>query len=159
MILLSNLFNFRRKFMRAIDLADELYERLQQHGVPFEDTPADVISRALDALDAAEGPTPEVPEWERKLRQITAGVDLVSHVGRVPHGTQLMAVYKGKEYHADVRNGQVIWNGQPFPSLSAAAVAVIRSSGSSRATEDGWRFWLYLTDDGEWRSVHQLRAA
>ena len=156
--------------MHTIDLGDDLYRRLQKHAVAWEDAPADVIARALDALDRSETgsgkPRPEqadeeVPEWQRKLKEIIAGdADLVSHTGRVPHGTKLMARYRGKEFHAIIDDGWVVWDDQRYPSLSQAAVAVIQSTGSRRPTENGWRFWEYLDEaSAEWKPLSDLRAA
>lgn len=162
--------------MRTVELPDDLYRRLQERATPFEDAPADVIRRALDALEIVEGQrnhadeevgsalakeaSEELPAWRRKLLEITGGADLVSHVGRVPHGTKLRTRYRGKEYYAEVLDAWVVWNGQRYPSLSQAAVAVIQSTGSPRPTENGWRFWEYLDETtGEWRRLAELRAA
>lgn len=38
-----------------IDIPDELFAKLQQHAVPFVDTPLTVIEKALEALAAANG--------------------------------------------------------------------------------------------------------
>ena len=154
--------------MPTIDLPDDLYRRLQRHAVPFEDGPADVVARALDALDnrpsserestsvAEDG---EIEDWKQKLIEITSS-DLVSFAGRVPHGTQLRAFYKGSEYRAEVAAGSVSWNGRRFPSLSQAAIAVIQSTGSHRPTENGWRFWEFYDEaSDEWRALTELRAA
>jgi len=155
--------------MHTIDLGDDLYRRLQKHAVAWEDAPADVITRALDALDRSENgsgkPRPEqadeeVPEWQRKPKEIIAGVgDLVNHTGRVPHGTKLRTRYRGKEFHAIIDDGRVVWDGQRYSSLSQAAVAVIHSTGSRRPTENGWRFWEYFNEQsGEWEPLGDLRA-
>lgn len=80
--------------------------------------------------------------------------DIVSaKAGRIPHGTKLRGVYKGEyEFEAEVRDGKVVWDGEAYNSLSAAAVAAIRSTGSNRVTENGWRFWKRKDpDDGEWK--------
>jgi hypothetical protein len=154
--------------MPTIDLSDDLYRRLQKHAVPFEDEPADVMARALDALERGPSPERERPllaedgkmeVWKHQLLELTSS-DLVSFAGRVPHGTQLRAFYKGSEYRAEVSAGSVSWNGRRYPSLSQAAIAVIQSTGSRRATENGWRFWeFYDEDSNEWRSLSELRAA
>jgi len=149
--------------MKNIDVPDEVYARLQKYAVPLEDTVADVIDRALGALEAQVAQPREPVEESTKVIAMPEvhHRDLVSHVGRIPHGTKLRTIYLGKEYHAEVRDGCVVWSGQDYTSLSQAAVAVIRSTGSSRPTENGWRFWLYHDDEdtGEWRSLWDFRAA
>ncbi len=59
--------------MRAVEIPEDLYRRLQNHARPFEDEPADIIDRALDALEAtkdgtdSEASAEEMPDWKRKL--------------------------------------------------------------------------------------------
>lgn len=139
--------------MPMVTISYELFKRLQRHAVPLVDTVEEVIERALDALDGADanasspvpgGPTPP-------------GSDLVSYVGRVPHGTSLRMVYKGVEYFAEVHDGKVVWDGKRFKSLSDAAVAVIRSTGSDRPTENGWRVWQAQDSTGKWTPLVDLR--
>lgn len=132
--------------MRTIQITDETYARLQQRAKAFEDTPEDVIRRLLDPGGEGTWATPA------SHTQSSSGADLVSHVGRVPHGSELRARYKGKEYNAVVQDGRVLWNGRTYTSLSSAAVGVINSTGSTRGTENGWRFWEVLTPDSDsWR--------
>jgi hypothetical protein len=149
--------------MRSVVIPDSLYKRLQKHARPFEDQPADVIDRALDALETTEGGgsrgifVEEVHARDRKLKALTEEereIHLVSHAGPIPDGTRLRAQYKGKEYLADVVPGAVIWEGQRYKSVSEAAIAVIRSAGTPRTTENGWRFWRYFDEvSGEWRPL------
>ena len=110
-----------------------------------------VIARVLEAYMQESNPTPQ------PAAGASSGYDLVSHVGRVPHGTPLRAKYKGREYHAQVENGRVLLNGRRFDSLSSAAVGVIRSTGSNRPTENGWRVWeaKHPVSD-EWVTVGDL---
>lgn len=50
-------------------------------------------------------------------------------------------------------------DGNAYSSLSDAAVAVIQSTGSKIATEDGWRFWTYLDKkDNEWKPLDEVRT-
>ncbi len=139
--------------MPAVTISDELFKRLQQYAVPLVDTLDDLIERALDALDRDNGNvTARPPGGSTPPRS-----DLVSYVGRVPHGTSLRMVYKGVEYFAEVQDGKVVWNGKRFKSLSDAAVAVIRSTGSDRPTENGWRVWQAQDRTGGWTPLMDLR--
>ncbi len=127
-----------------IEVSEDVYRGLQALARPFEDEPNDVIRRLLE--------TSAVQPKERGETGQRPGADLVSHVGRVPHGSRLRARYKGRQYDAQVLDGQVVWEGRRFESLSKAAVGVIQSTGSSRGTENGWRFWeVEDPTTGEWR--------
>jgi hypothetical protein len=137
--LLDMIINLSEGSVPTISLSDETYRKLERLARPFHDsTEEDVIRRLADsALAGLNGtPLPTAPSTSSMARR-----DLVSHKGIVPHGTILKARYKGAEYEAEVRDGKVRWNNRSYSSLSAAAVAVIRSTGSNRGTEDGWRFW------------------
>jgi hypothetical protein len=125
--------------------------RLADRAIPFEDSePEDVIRRLLDKTEGGEprGQTGEI-----------SPADLVSRGGRIPHGSKLRATYKGTEYYAEIDDGKVGWNGRRFESLSKAAVAVIRSTGTDRRTENGWRFWEVKTpESNDWETAYDLRS-
>ena len=132
--------------MPVLEVSEALFKRLQQHAVPLVDTVEGIIASALDALDSVNGNA----RPDARAASPVSGSDLVCHAGRVPHGTKLRMRYKGGEYFAEVSNGKVIWNEREFKSLSAAAVAVMRSVGSGRPTENGWRVWWAQNDAGRW---------
>lgn len=137
--------------MKTIQVSESVYKRLLSLASSFEDTPSDVIERLLD------GKFREIPI--APAESPSAGADLVGSKGsRIPHGTKLRARYKGVEYTAEIQDGQVIWNGKRFSSVSRAAIAVIHSTGSHRPTENGWRFWEYYHEESEqWRPLNELR--
>jgi hypothetical protein len=138
----------------TIEVSSEVYQRLATFARPFEGA-SDAINRLLDAAAPGTGaPTNGGPKL------VTTGPhgDLVSRVGRVPNGAKLRTSYKGREFFALVRDGRVVWGGRSFESLSKAAVAVIRSTGSNRPTENGWRFWEVQVDGEKgWRSAEKYR--
>lgn len=73
-------------------------------------------------------------------------------------GLKIFKTYKGREFVAEVIEGQRIkLNGEVYNSVSTAAVAAIRSTGSKRKTEDGWRWWLYENSSGEEKPIDELR--
>ncbi len=146
--------------MRTIQLSDETYRRLQALARPFEDKEPEDVMRRLIAL--VEQPA------ERQLSETTLeglssmsepGRPLATHSGTVPHGAELRARYRGQEFYATVLDGNVVWDSRGFSSLSAAAVAVIRSAGSRRPTENGWRFWEVRVGDGEWVPGTEFRRS
>lgn len=138
--------------MPAIQISDEVYRRLQALAIPFEDKePEDVIRRLLDLAPADKPSTAGLV--------VDVGADLVSHVGRLPHGARLRARYKGREFEAEIANGRVLWNSRSFDSLSSAAVATIQSTGTKRPTENGWRYWeVEDPDTGEWKPATEYQT-
>jgi len=79
--------------------------------------------------------------------------------GILAEGMRLKKTYKGKDFIAEVLSEQKIrFNGEIYNSVSMAAVAAIRSTGSKRATEDGWRWWTYIDpESGEQKLIDELR--
>ncbi len=64
---------------------------------------------------------------------------------QLPEGLRIYNVYKGLRFEAEViENGQIKFDGNVYNSPSWAAVAAIQSTGSSRATENGWRWWKFI---------------
>jgi hypothetical protein len=62
----------------------------------------------------------------------------------LPEGLKIFNTYKDNRFEAEVRpNEKIEFNGQIYDSPSAAAVAAIRSTGSQRLTEDGWKWWRF----------------
>lgn len=62
-----------------------------------------------------------------------------ARASRIPlrDGTKLEATYKGRVYHATVKNGQVLYKGKTY-TPTGAAQAVVKKTGS---TPSGWAFW------------------
>jgi hypothetical protein len=66
---------------------------------------------------------------------------------------KLRADYKGKRYVAKLRkNGIIQYNGQLFTSPSFAGMAITKT-----VTLNGWRFWKFKNDEGEWVWIEELR--
>ena len=62
----------------------------------------------------------------------------------LPKGLKIYKEYKNIRFEAEIiENNKIKFGGEIYNSLSSAAVAAIQSTGSNRATEDGWRFWKY----------------
>ena len=132
--------------MPKINISEETLDRLKEIAIPFEDKEEeDVIKRLLDKESENKHGEPK--------SNLNNGRDLKSHSGRIPHGSELKAVYKGQEYFAEIDDGKVSWNGKKYSSVSKAAVAVIQSTGSKRTTENGWRFWeVKEPGNNKWKS-------
>jgi len=64
--------------------------------------------------------------------------------GVSPEGLKIYKEYKNFKFEAEIiENNKIKFNEKIYNSPSSAAVAAIKSAGSSRRTEDGWRFWKY----------------
>jgi hypothetical protein len=64
----------------------------------------------------------------------------------------LKASYKKKEYKASLRkDGKISFNGKQYNSPSTAAFAV------SKTSIDGWYFWKYKDEKGNWIKLNELR--
>lgn len=132
--------------MPTIEVSPETYGKLERLVRPFKDSSEDDVIRRL--AEAALGE--EEQRSPVRLRYSLVGRDLFGSRGhRIRHGTILKATYKGVAYEAEIKDGKVWWKGDSFSSLSAAAVAVIRSTGSDRPTENGRRFWVQLPPSEE----------
>lgn len=71
---------------------------------------------------------------------------------RLPKAMRLRAEYKGRTVHAVInKDGSVRRDGKRYGSLSAAASAVTGSP------TNGWFFWRYCDERGEWRRMTDLR--
>ncbi len=72
-----------------------------------------------------------------------------------PYVTQrfkVRAVHKGKRYEASVRrDGTINYNGAIYTSPSAAGRAALGRG------VNGWRFWRFRNEDGEWVRLDELR--
>lgn len=89
--------------------------------------------RPAATLDAG----PEGTAWEAR------GV-------RLPHGTKLRLVYKGKSYSGSVSNGRIKTNGEAFDTLSAAADKL------TGVNLNGWIYWEALLGEN-WVKLSDLR--
>lgn len=73
---------------------------------------------------------------------------------------RLICTYQGRELEARVTtDGAVAFQGERYPSLSAAAVAAIKSArpdGRGSAI-NGWQFWRYIDEQGNTAKVDVLR--
>lgn len=73
--------------------------------------------------------------------------------GLLPTGTILKATYRKQEYSAEVdSNGRIKFNNEVFNSPSAAGSHV----RGGKAT-DGWIFWTYQNQAGQWVKIDELR--
>ena len=95
----------------SIELPDGLFARLQKHAIPFVDTPASVIERALEALEAGD----EDPKGEQKQ-----GAPRTFNPAAIPDlkfTSVLSASVDGKA----LKKGECYWNTVMLRTIAAAA--------------------------------------
>lgn len=141
---------------KQISVSDQNYRRLQALARPLEDSVDSLLGRLLDRVEEIGIQSHETVVFSGYRR----ASDLLTTHGRIPSGLQLQAKYKGTLFSAEIASGAVVFNGQPYPSLSSAAIAALHSAGSTRPTENGWRFWQYF-DPGKntWFSAEELKQS
>jgi hypothetical protein len=78
----------------------------------------------------------------------------------LPEGLKIYKKYKNVNLEAEImENNKIKFNEEIYNSPSSAAIAAIQqSTGSSRPTENGWRFWRYKDKiTGEEKYLDELR--
>jgi len=98
----------------------------------------------LDELRKMKAPVKSA-RGEKKLR----GAALAPYV---KDGFPIRANYKGKTYTAKVNSeGTILYDGKIYTSPSLAGMAVINRN------VNGWLFWKYQNEKGEWVKLDELR--
>ena len=89
----------------------------------------------------------------RRLRQTAPTNGLTFKSVFFPEGTQFRATYKGKNYTAEIKNGEwVNSDGRKSTSPSDAAVHITQTPWN------GWHFWhCKRPNDAGWRLIDSLR--
>lgn len=95
----------------SIELPDDLFARLQDHAVPFIDTPVSVIERALDALEAGD----EDPK--ERQREGAARTFNPAAIPDLKFTSVLSAAVAGKA----LKKGECYWNTVMLRTIAAAA--------------------------------------
>lgn len=127
--------------MKTVEIDLEIHRLIEANRTSF-DEPRLTILRRLLGLSS-------IPTEEQK--QGPSGLNLSDGVF-LPDGTRFKRIYKGKEYQAEVRGGQIALDGKKYKSPSGAAMAITGSP------VNGWRFWqVKKPEDSEWRLLDQIR--
>lgn len=88
----------------------------------------------------------------KKIKKSESGRGSKAFSGILNKRIVLKAVYKKKEYHAVLRkNGIITLNGKQYNSPSSAAFAI------SSSPIDGWYFWKFKNEKGNWVKLNELR--
>ena len=86
-----------------------------------------------------------------KVKAITKGTLGLKRV--VEHSYKLRGMYKGNQYSATLRkDGLISYKQKKYESPTGAAKMIIK-----KKTVNGWAFWKYRDDAGEWVRLSNLR--
>ena len=128
--------------MATITVDFDVFKALTNLRASEEQTENDVLRKLLGLVPAVaiSQPSANEPAW------VCKGVAF-------PAGTKLRAVFKGKEYQGEVKDGAFLLDGVQHTSPSSAAYSVTQSS------VNGWKFWeCFRPGDTQWIEIDALRA-
>ena len=131
--------NLRRRFQRDISMRQR-QERNAIMGI------AEEISEPGEAQERKR---------QAKRRRLSGGAGLKAEMPLAFVGKwfRIRADYKGKRYEAKVRaNGKINLNGKLYSSPSFAGMAITKT-----VVLNGWRFWKYKNEKGQWVWINELR--
>ena len=147
-----------------IEVAQDVFERLQALAKPFVDTPSSVIRRLLDQATKDEkqlvSSSPSTPNSTAATQAY-----VTSRGVRLPLGS-LQATYKRRgssrtnRFEAKVTARGIEFDGQVFDDPSPAGIRAKELAGAegSAASTNGWEFWEYFDDQkGKWISIDVFR--
>ena len=123
--------------MQSIAIDIDVHKIIVANMEGFGETPNDVLRKLLG-----------LPV----TRQASSAPNgLVTQGTILPEGLELSKIYKGEKFTARIRNGKILFNGEPYTSPSGAACAA--TSGSV----NGWTFWEYQDLDGKTHLLDHFR--
>src|SRR6266496_2918015 len=131
----------------SIDIDFDVYKELTFRRKAENMTENDVL-RELLGLSLAK----EVKARFNGAQHAPEGIPWMSKGVAFPPGTEFRAKYGGREYHAKVEDGALIYSGHPYKTPSAAAMAITSTN------VNGWIFWeCKLPGKSTWLSINKLR--
>jgi hypothetical protein len=147
---------------RSIKLADDLYRELGRFGNRDESW-NDVLARVLSHVDE-EAALEDRDNRETTHDRETGTED--SALSTLPDGTVVRhryqrGDYSGETIEATIRGGRLSVEGDTQETRSptgAARVADVQLRGDDARGQgyNGWTWWEYETDDGEWVPINEL---
>lgn len=119
--------------MQPIDVDFDVFKELTARRKHESHTYNDVIRDLLGLAQRKPGPFETVAHALNRGRD---GQSFALRGGELPHGTQLRAVYKGKEFRAIIDDGE--WLDQERTPQSSPSAAAKNITGTN---VNGLRFW------------------
>jgi hypothetical protein len=137
----------------TIDISPGVLLELKAMARPFEDhTPEDVIVRLLKERRehsnvGANGATSS----GKSSDGLVAGGTLLAN------GMKLRFSLYGKRYETEVRRGRIPVGRGEFDSPSSAAAAAAAYLGYENRSLNGWHYWEYADERGNWQRLKRLQ--
>lgn len=144
-----------------INLRPDVYRKVGQYGNRDEAWNT-VILRLLEHVDE------EAALEDKNNRQTTdesgdLPMEETGPLSRLDDGTPLRhryqrGDYSGERVEAEVRGGMVSYGGESLsPSRAAIEADGDLRGGDASSTHNGWTWWEYQRQDGEWKQIDDLR--
>lgn len=133
----------RGRFTKSVNLLKTLEEMMEERDKRQRET---ILAGARGKRHKKK----HSKKLSRKIGERKKGVPVLK--GMLGAGTILKAKFKEKEYSAEVdQDGKIHFDGKEFnsPSMSAMHLTV--------GAKDGWHFWKYQNNAGEWVKIDSLR--
>lgn len=132
--------------METIRIDFDVHKEIEKRRTSFDDTPNDVLRRVFD-LPAITAVEETVEPSDTKEGLMTKGVFFAN-------GTKLRNQSRGKFFSAIISDGKVLFEGNGYSSLSAAAV-----NAADGTSTNGWLFWEYYDEPSqEWELCKKKRT-
>ena len=146
-----------------VEIDFEVYKALTLLRESEDDSYSDVIARllTLSKVEVADGDLydklrPAKDDLFAALWKGPSTPDSGAWIGNVhfPNGTRFRATYKGRTYHAQIKDD--VWIGEDgivrrSPSEAASAI--------SDTNVNGWRFWFGIRpSEDEWKRLDEFRT-
>jgi len=148
---------------RSIKLADDLYQDLGRFGNRDESW-NDVVARVLEHVDedaALEDRDQRTTTHSTQVSQSEgSALSKLADGSAVRHRYQ-RGDYAGRTVEATVRGGRLVVDGDsngPRSPTGAARVAdmQLREDDARGEGYNGWTWWEYETDEGDWEPINEL---
>ncbi|MGD0036691.1 MAG: GIY-YIG nuclease family protein [Bacteroidota bacterium] len=133
----------RGRFTKSVNLLKTLEEMMEERDKKQRET---ILAGAREKRKKKK----HSRKSPKKIGERKKGVPVLK--GMVKENTVLKAKFKGKEYSAEVdQDGKIHLDGKVFNSPSMAAQHITVGG------KDGWIFWKYQDNAGEWVTIDALR--
>ncbi|MBI4644127.1 MAG: DUF2924 domain-containing protein [Deltaproteobacteria bacterium] len=126
------------KKSKMIEIDLEIYRLIETNRLSFDETLAEILRRLLGLKPS--------DKQKNSGRGMNLGYGVI-----LPGGTLLKGEYKRAECQAEIKEGGILFDGERYNSLSAAA----KKFGGP----NGWKFWKWAkrSQDSEWVILNELR--
>lgn len=139
--------------LQKIEIDWDIHKLIETERRSFDEAPYVALRRLLRLPELKVGSASEA-------RDIGTGIPWTDDGVTVPHGSLAKMEYdRGSQvYEGQFLNGRLVVNGQPFDSLSAAAIALAITKGGKKTSLNGWNYWkAKFPGETKWRTLNDMR--